>query len=330
MASMKEVAKLSGVSVATVSRVLNGNAPVTSAKRVRVEAAIKSVDYRPNLLAKGLRKKSGHLIGYVVPEIQAKVFPYYIRYIEEFVRKRGFSMILGNTNDDPKQEQTFINSLIQRDVDGIIFSRGPREDHPIALPDTKHIPIVVLRTIEHENVPNVGVDNYHAGKLVAEHFLGLGHRKVALIQGPMTLALCRERTRGFTETLRAHGCELLKSMVGEGPFTVNAGAEATARIFQTGQPTAIWAHNDDMAFGAVKQLRFMGLAVPQDVSLVGMDNLPIAEFMDPGLTTVMQPYEHLCSKAVEMLFREIEGEHVEKKSLLLKPKLVVRDSTRKL
>lgn len=330
MASMKEVAKLSGVSVATVSRVLNGNAPVGLAKREKVEAAIKSVDYRPNLLAKGLRKKSGHLIGYVVPEIQAKVFPNYIRYVEEFVREKGFSMILGNTNDDPKQEQSFINSLIQREVDGIIFSRGPREDHPTALPYTKHIPIVVLRTIEHENVPNVGVDNYHAGKLAAEHLLGLGHRKIAMIQGPMTLALCRERARGFTETLLAHGCDLPQVMIGDGDFTVRAGAEATARIVQAEQPTAIWAHNDDMAFGAAKYLRLMGLIVPRDVSLVGMDNLLIAEFMEPGLTTVMQPYELLCSKAVEMLFREIGGDLIEEKSVLLKPKLVIRDSTRKL
>ena len=218
MSSMKDVAKLAGVSPSTVSRVINQNIPVGEQTKARVNEAIRKLHYKPNLLAKGLRVRSGHVIGLVVPEfIPLHAFANIIKYVEECAHQYDFNLILGNHHDNPDIEEQFIDSLIRRSVDGIIFSRVSDESRVLRILHERNIPIVVIdRVLEDESVPRVVLNNSRAGELAAEHLVSLGHRQIACISGPLNIGLCRERIKGFKHVLMEHGIEFSDDLIFEG------------------------------------------------------------------------------------------------------------------
>jgi DNA-binding LacI/PurR family transcriptional regulator len=170
---------------------------------LKVREAIRKLNYKPNLLAKGLRLKSGHLIGLVVPELDPiHTFADIIRYAEESTSLHGYSLIVGNNRNSPDVEEQFIEDLIRRNVDGIIFSRVSDESRVLKLLDQRNIPIVVIdRVLKDESVPCVVIDNYRAGTLAAKHLVSLGHKHIACITGPLNITLCRERLDGFKQVL---------------------------------------------------------------------------------------------------------------------------------
>jgi LacI family transcriptional regulator len=184
MASMKDVARLAKVSVSTVSRVISKSIPVDEKTRLHVEKAIRKLQFKPNLLASGLRSKSGHVIGLAVPEILHPSFNAIIKYVEESVRKEGLQLILGNTHNDLEIESEFIESLVRRHVDGIIFSRVSDQSRILHVVNKNHVPVVVLdRALDTEDIPTVVLDNYRAGALAAEHLASLGHSRIVCISG---------------------------------------------------------------------------------------------------------------------------------------------------
>ena len=198
MASMKDVARLASVSESTVSRVLNQSLPVEQDTRLRVQDAIRKLNYRPNLLAKGLRNRSGKLIGLVVPEIVHHTFASFIQFIEESVVARGCGLILGNHKNNPELEESFIDDLIRRNVDGIIFSRVSDESRVMRLINQTGIPVVVIdRAVEQEEVASVVLDNH--GPVCSQGSISgsAGHRKIACVTGPLKISLCRERLAGL-------------------------------------------------------------------------------------------------------------------------------------
>ncbi len=329
MASIRDVARLAGVSVSTVSRVLSGSPKVDAETRRRVEQAIGTIGYRPNLLAQGLRSKSGNLIGLVVPEIRHETFASFIEYIEEEVAARGYNLVTGNTHGRPEVEGAFIDSLLRRHVDGIIFSRVSDRSQVLSIMAKSNIPAVIIdRSLDREDIPTIIMDNYRAGVMAAEHLADLGHRRFAVITGPQDIALCRERLKGFAEFLERRGLTLLRRNIREGDFKFESGIEAGRSFLERGiEFTALWAENDLMAVGAMNALIRGGKRVPEEISVVGMDDSTSSKMMIPALTTIRQPFEAMCKKAVELIIAMKNGDPGDERRFVLPPSIIVREST---
>jgi LacI family transcriptional regulator len=324
MASMKDVAKLAGVSESTVSRVINRSIPVDEETRHRVDEAIKKLAYKPNLLAKGLRIKSSRIIGLVVPEIVHHTFASFIQFIEESAFAQGYGLIVGNHKDDPEIEESFIDGLVRRHVDGIIFSRVSDESRVMKFISRSQVPVVVIdRASEKEELASVVLDNRKAGRLAGEHLVGLGHRRIGCISGPLKIGLCRERLAGLREVLAARGQSMAEDAVFEGNFKFESGIVGAEHILaRHPEITAIWAQNDLMAVGALKYLVTQGKRVPQDISLMGMDDIGLARMISPALTTVSQPFEEICEKAVELLLAQKNEAGGASRRIVMDPGLV--------
>jgi DNA-binding LacI/PurR family transcriptional regulator len=329
MASMKDVARLADVSESTVSRVINKSIPVDEATRRVVEEAIRKLNYKPNLLAKGLRIKSSQIIGLVVPEIVHHTFASFIQFIEESTFARGYGLIVGNHKDDPEIEEIFIDSLVRRHVDGIIFSRVSDESRVMKIITRSQVPVVVIdRAAEKEELASVVLDNRKAGQFAGEHLVGLGHRRIGCISGPLKIALCRERIAGLREVLDRHGLLLQQDAIFEGDFKFESGIQGARQILlKHPEITAIWAQNDLMAVGALKFLVTAGKTVPRDISLMGMDDIGLARMISPALTTVSQPFEEICEKAVELLLSLKQDDGRSARKIVIDPGVVVREST---
>ncbi len=329
MASIKDVARLAGVSVTTVSRVLSGSPRVDENTRARVERAISRIQYRPNLLAQGLRSKSGNVIGLVVPEILHETFATFIKCTERFCVERGYDLIIGNTGGRPEVEGAFIDNLLRRHVDGIIFSRVSDRSRVINIVEKWNVPAVIIdRALDREDIPTIVLDNFGAGVMAAEHLVSLGHRSVGEVTGPRDIALARERHKGFAAGLRKHGIALPAANVIEGDFKFEAGRAAAQAFLGRRLPvTAIWCHNDFMAVGAMNVFQRAGVRIPRDVSLVGMDDISVAEMTVPSLTTLTQPFEEMCRRAVDLVVSMRAGERLAEKRTVLPPGIIVREST---
>lgn len=329
MASMKDVAAIAGVSVSTVSRVINNALPVDARTRKLVEKAIEEVNYRPHLLASGLRTKSGNLIGLAVPEIAHASFDHFIKHVEEYARANRYGLILGDIRNDPGSEADFIDQLIRRNVDGIIFIRVSDDSRALEMLNRTTIPYVVLdRGASTATAPTVVMDNYDVGRLAAEHLIVQGHRDVACVTGPLNVSLCRERLDGFTQTLSAAGLRLLRDSIHESDFQFDSGVELVPIILERNPSvTAIWTQNDLMAIGIIAGLKDHDVNVPEDISVIGVDDIAACRMLRPQLTTIKQPFRAMSRAAVELLLREsARGERITEK-IVIPTELVIRQST---
>jgi len=318
---------MAGVSISMVSRVINQTIPVDEQTRSKVLDAIETLNYRPNLLAKGLRVKSGQLIGLILPEIRLHAFVQIINSVEEYVVNRGFSLIIGNTHNDPDIEEKLLDNLLRRNVDGIIFSRLSDESRVLNLIKKSRVKVVAIdRELDVQDVPHVILDNYGAGVMAANHLISLGHKNIACITGPLNIKLCRERLAGFSDTIKKEHLPFEDNQIYEGRFDFDSGFNgAEYFLSQNSGITAFWAQNDLMAIGALKTLKTHLLNVPDEIAIMGMDNLEISRMVAPALTTIMQPFDEMSKKAVEILF---DGEsESEPQRIILQPGLIVRDST---
>ena len=329
MASIKDVARQVGCSTSTVSRVINVRDGVDPETRRRVLAAIDQLGFRPNLIAQGLRVRRGKLIGLVLPEGSAHVFSAIIQHILEAAYQRGYNIIIVNSHEDPDLEERYIQDLLRRNINGIIFSRVSDESRVVSRIVDEKIPIVVIdRALEHEHVSNVVLDNQQAGYLAGRHLVSLGHRSVACVTGPLKIALCRERLKGFRDALGEEGIELHPDCVYEGGFQFQSGLEAVeAFLERQAAYTGIWTMNDMMAFGVMKGLYRRGLKVPEDISVMGMDDHEFGSMTAPSLTSIHYPFEKLAENAVEIVTRQIESPGADPETVVLEPGLTVRHST---
>jgi LacI family transcriptional regulator len=328
---MKDVARLASVSVSTVSRVISGSIPVDDETRSRVEEAIFKVNYRPNLLAQGLRSKRGMMIGFLVPMITHPAFAMMIEAIEESTARRDLGMVLCNTRNDPDKEAGSIDSMLRRNIDGIVFSRVSDRSRVLDIIAKSKTPAVVIdRSLDHEAIPSVLLDNYKAGVMAATHLLEVGCKKLVCVTGARDITLSRERLGGFTDTLKAAGIELTRERVFEGNFSYECGKRAVD--FFTDNRTSydgIWVQSDITAYGVLAALQRRGVKVPEDVALMGMDNIDFSSMSYPTITTIAQPYNLMCEKAVEMIVKKSSGQRLDELHVVLEPGIVVRESTRR-
>ena len=329
MTSLKDVAALAGVSPSTVSRVINRTARVSDETRQRVEAAIASVNYRPNLLAQSLRLQVTKNIGLLVPEIAHPSFNLVIKYIEESVSKRGLNLLICNTQNNHKREAAAIDMLLGQKINGIIFSRVSDESHVMNLSQSTNTPMVVIdRAFHNEKIPNVILDNYYAGVLAAEHLISCGCKRIATITGSFKIGLSRERYHGFCDTLEKHGLECNAELLYEGEFSFENGVDGVKSFLDKGiEFDGLWGQNDLIAAGAITTLLRSGKAVPEDVAVMGMDDVQFASMYYPSISSIAQPYQQLCEKAVEYIDKLTNGEEISPFQVCIPPHLVVREST---
>jgi len=329
MTSIKDIARDVGCSISTVSRVINDRDAVDPLTRKKVREAIDRLEYVPNLTAQGLRVNRGRLIGVAIPNSTFGAFSVVVQYALEAAYSHGFNIVLVNSHDDPDLEETLIKSLLSREINGVMLTRVSDESKIVTKIVNRNIPIVVIdRAFEHENVSNAVLDNHRAGCMAAEHLMGLGHRRIACITGPLKIALSRERLKGFQSTLAEKGVSLPPSHLFEGNFLYHTGGQGVQALSGRGATyTALWAMNDLMGFGAMRALQERGVRVPEEVSVLGMDDLEIAEMVSPPLTTIHYPIKELVERAMELLISQITSRELRSETIVLEPSLTIRGST---
>ncbi|SCM78917.1 Transcriptional regulator, LacI family [uncultured Pleomorphomonas sp.] len=326
MASLKDVSKAAGVSPSTVSRVITGSRPVDEETRERVLEAIRTLDYRPNLLARGLRNKSRKSIGLMVPSILHETFANFIYFVEEACVSHGFTMLLGNTQADAEAEERVLKNFIGMSVDGVIVSQVSDESAVVKSLNRLGIPVVGIdRAPDDEEADRVVVFNREAGEIAARYLYSMGHRQVACIGGPETVSLSRERLDGFRSFLTEKGIEV--HHVSGPDFEFETGIAMVRKLLGQGcEFSAIWAHSDLLAIGAMQELARLGMRIPEDVSIMGMDGIQLGEMVRPTLTTIRQPFREICQHAVRLLLERIEHGHARPTRIVVRPELIVRDS----
>ncbi|GBQ02537.1 LacI family DNA-binding transcriptional regulator [Streptomyces spongiicola] len=326
MASIKDVAAEAGVSAATVSRVLNDHPSVSADARTRVLAAVATLGYRPNAVARSLRTDQTHTLGLVISDVLNPYFTELARSVEEEARALGYSVIIGNADERPDLQDHHIRNLLDRRIDGLLVS--PTDGGSPLMLDAAHAgtPMVFVdRWIPGVDVPVVRSDGRAAVRDLVEHLHRLGHRRLAIIAGPAATTTGRERVDVFREALRAHGLDLPDAYVGQGDFQARSGRRVTERFLDLPDPPeVVFAADNLMALGALDALRARGMRVPGDIALAAFDDVPWFVHTDPPVTAIAQPTGDLGRAAVRALIARIEGRPGE--SLTLPARLVIRRS----
>jgi LacI family transcriptional regulator len=324
-----DVARLAGVSTATVSRALNGTAPIAPPTRAAIEAAVEQLGYRPNSIARSLVTKSTQTIALLLPDIANPFYAGLVAGIQAYALAHDRTMLLCTTEGDPEREEQYLQLLRDKQVDGALVDGLVLPPDRIGRFVRDGFPIVCLdRDIDSSAIPLVQVDNRLGGRLATEHLLALGHTRIAHVTGARTLHISDDRRDGYRDALRDAGVEARHSLVEPGTFTEEGGYLA-ARALLEREPrlTAIFAANDLSAVGVLNALAEAGHYVPNDVSVVGFDDLRLAAYTSPPLTTIRQPAEEIAQLATELLIALTRGEDVRRMRHVLAPTLVERGST---
>lgn len=323
------VAEACGVSPSTVSRILNGTAIVSEEKRAAVDRAIAELGFVPNPIARGLAGGRTMSVGVITQVIDSPFYGVALRGIEEELDPLGYSPLFVSGHWNAEHEKRCFDTLMARRVDGLIVLTG-RLSNATLKNFAKQVPIVITgRELKAPNLYSLDFDNYQGARLATEHLLERGHRDIAHIAGDQLHPDAIERLRGYRDALEAAGVPFRESLVLPGMYFEESGREMVERLLASGQRfTAIFAANDQMAFGAAVALHERGLRVPDDVSLVGFDDLAPAAHVVPPLTTVHQAGRELGRAAARALLALLNG--TEPKEQLPEPHLIVRASTQPL
>ena len=326
---MHQIAKAAGVSLGTVSNVINGNGSVKEKLRERVLQATQSLGYAPNQLSRGLRLNKTNIIGMIIPDIENPFFPSVVRGVEDIAFQHSYRLILCNTDNDQRKEITYLNDLRSFLPAGLLVI--PAVDSSIRW-NAQTVPTVCIdRRPEDWDGDYVVVANHRGSEEAAEYLIRMGHRAIGVITGPLSLTNARERLDGFASGLRAAKVPLLPEFIQEARFDLESGQKAAARLLLLlPRPTAIFATNDLMALGALAAVREAGLSCPQDVSIMSFDGLEISQFSSPVLTSVYQPGYQMGAAAARLLLDRIEGRKKASEGLVLPTQLRIRDSVASL
>jgi DNA-binding LacI/PurR family transcriptional regulator len=324
-----DVARLAGVSTATVSRALNGTGQIAPATRTAVEQAVERLGYRPNTIARSLVTKSTQTIAVLLPDITNPFYGSLVSGIQRAALERDHTMLLCTTEGDPEREEQYLSLLRAKQVDGALVDGLVLPPDRIARFVKDGFPIVCLdRDVDSTSIPLVQVDNRAGARLATEHLLSLGHRRIAHVSGAAELRISQERVDGYREALAAGSIPADQRLVVAGDFTEAGGHRAALSLLESGvELSAVFAANDLSAVGVLNAITQSGRRVPEDVSLVGFDDVPLSAFTSPALTTIHQPALEIAERATEILIGLTRGETAQRLRHLLQPKLVIRAST---
>jgi LacI family transcriptional regulator len=321
--TIRDVAAKAGVSVATVSRVFNQKGPIREDTIRRVMDVASAMEYVPHAGARSLSTRSTRTIGVLLPDLHGEFFSEVIRGVDVAARQRGYHILVSGSHSDADEMSDMLRALRGR-VDGLIVMSPDIGLGPISRALAADTPVALLNCAA-TGRRTIRIDNYHGSRAMTDHLLSLGHRRIAFITGPERNADAAERRRGYREALEATGAEAIEV---DGDFTEDSGyAAAPAVLAMRPRPTAIFAANDAMAIGALRALREAKVRVPEDVALAGFDDIPIARYLTPPLTTVRVEIAEMGRRAVDYLVNTLEtGTDGSRKHDVVATTLVVRES----
>lgn len=328
-ATMKDVAERAGVSTATVSRALMNPEKVSAATRHKVEQAVIAVGYSPHALSRNAKRGDSRTILILVPDICDPFFSEVIRGVEVTAAEEGYLVLIGDCAHQNQQEKTFMNLMLTRQIDGMVLL-GSQLPFDVGVEEQRNLPPMVMANefAPEMELPTVHIDNLTAAFEAVNHLIHLGHRRIACIAGPEEMPLCQYRLQGYIQALRRNNMSVDSSLIVRGDFSFEAGVSALKKLMSLPQPPrALFCHNDIMALGAIKEAKAMGLRVPQDLSVVGFDDIELSRYCDPSLTTVAQPRYAIGREAMLLLLEQLQGRRVNNGSRLLDFELKVRGST---
>jgi LacI family transcriptional regulator len=330
--TIDDIAKLAGVSKATVSYVINDKPGVSQELRCKIKKIIEDCNYVPNSAARGLAGEKTHFIGLVIPDVSDMFYANIIRGVEKTSNKYNYLLNLYTTHGEEEKEQRVIKLINSSMVDGLIIMAYYIKDNFIDFLKNEGIPFVFIDyPTKDEEIYSVVVDNEAGAFEAAEYLISLGHQKIAFLEGHEAAWDSRARFIGFLKALTVNSIEFNPLLVEKGDFTREGGYKATKKLLEKGEEfTAIFASNDQMAIGAVRAIKEQGLKIPDNISIIGFDNIEASSIIDPPLTTVMQPIYEMGKKATEILIRLINEEKIEQKKFMLKTKLIKRNSCKML
>jgi LacI family transcriptional regulator len=304
---MRDVAKRAGLSVSTVSHVINNTRTVSDESRSRVMSAMEELGYRPNALARSLRRQKTNTLGMIVPDSANPFFAEVARAIEDASFAQNYSVILCNSEGDLNKQQAYTNVLIDNRVAGILFVAAGISTELVNDLEQRRVPLVVVdREVLGVEVDTVMTNHAQGGYLATQHLIDLGHRRIACIAGNSEVAPSAERLTSYRRSLEGNNLDYDEHLVVKGDFQYESGYEATKHLLALeAPPSAIFACNDLMAVGCISAARQLGLRVPHDLSIVGFDDVRLASFTNPPLTTISQPIVEIGVLATKMLLERM-------------------------
>jgi len=330
MATIKDVALRAGVSVTTVSHVVNDTRHVSAKGRERVELAIRELGYVPNAMARSLKSNTTSTLGMLIPNSSNPYFAEIVRIVEDRCFGAGYTLVLCNTDDEPRRQSVYLQVLAERRIDGLIVVSTGDDDSLVTQLQGLRIPTVLVdREIADPTCDLVETAHMQGGLLAVRHLLSLGHKRIACLGGPEGLTPSEQRIEGWRMALAEAGTTPnADALLWRGAFTSQSGYEAMHAILRTEHPpSAVFVCNDLMAIGALRAAHESGVHVPDELSIVGFDDIELSAYTSPPLTTVAQPKERIGALAVDMLLERVSGKRRDARKVVLQPELRVRAST---
>ncbi|PLW76860.1 LacI family DNA-binding transcriptional regulator [Cohaesibacter celericrescens] len=327
-ARIKDIAVRAGVSPATVSRALSGSSLVAGPTVTQIQQVAASMGYRPNISARNLRTQKTMSILIVVRDIGNPFYLNVFKGVESVAHDAGYSVLMGNTENDSKREADYFDMLQDGHADGMILMTG-KMPRGYKLPKNISDKVVVaLEMIDDVDLSHVVIDNEQASIDVVNHLISLGHKRIAHIAGPVPEGMSARRLRSFRKAMKQEGLAVPDDYVQQGDFSYQSGEAATKRLLALeSRPTAIYAANDEMAFGAIRAARDEGLSIPQDLSIIGFDDIYLAGAFVPALTTVNQPCLEIGQQAMNRLLAHLAGENPTTEPIVVPTHIVMRETT---
>ena len=333
--TIKDVARETGMSVSTVSLVLSGkDSRLSSSTKEKVLKVAKSLNYRRNYMASGLITKKTQVLGVIVPDISNEFFAKIAKGIGAEAEKSNYRIMLLDTDDSPEKDIAAVNTLLERSVDGMLYIHSASGKNDCAMEcvkmcEAENTPVVLLdRVPDNADVNAVLIDQEQGGYIATKHLIELGHTRIGCIAGSIATGPTRKRLYGYMKSLKEAGLLFEQALVVEGGYNVDSGYQLTQTLLDR-DVTAIFAFNDLIAYGTYKYIRDRNLKMPEDLSMVGFDNISFSEIMEIPLTTIHQPAYEMGMAAVQKMIQILNGKECEKTSVF-KPRLIMRKSTSEL
>ncbi len=326
---LSEVAKLAGVSPITASRAIRGVGYVSEAARARIMAAAEQLNYTPDPFARRMRGDKSNLIGVFVNNYGSLVLHELIKAISHEARQRGYDLIVFNAERYDKPGRMETSDMLSKLCDGLLLLLPNSSDGFLDVVEKLHFPCVLVNfDARPAKVPIVVAENRIGARTAVEHLLSLGHRRIGFVAGTAGTGQSAERQKGYVEALTNAGIEIDPALLVEGLFIQGGGYSATEQLLALEQrPTAIFCANDEMAFGAIDAINSKGLKVPDDISVIGFDDISTSRSVFPALTTIRQPFVEMAARAVSEVVALIQGKEVAADKISFATELVTRNST---
>ncbi len=329
MTTIKDVARAAGVAASTVSRYLNGQLRVSPATEAKVLEAVAELGYVPNAPARNLARRRSGVIGFVVPEISNPYFGSIADYVVEAVERHGRLVLLCSHRSQSVKQSSYIDLLDSGAIDGMLYLGSFRSNERLAAAITDGLPVVVVDEpiAGLPPVSSVVMDDYAGGYQATSYLVALGHRRIAFVSGPAELGSVQERYRGYCDALRVGGIDAEGQVNLAGQFTEQFGMSALPHLLAAAEPpTAAFVASDYIALGVLSAAEVHGIRVPDDLSIVGFDDIRFSQYVRPRLTTIRSPVDRLAQQGVELLFERLQDPQAPARTQVLPVELVIRES----